>query len=119
MSAGLLRDRVTFQRQGLGVGDGAGNFGSGFADLANCVGVSADLKPLRSSEVVLAEGIQGRRLFEVTLRYSRALSAIGVGDVMVDHRDPSRRFNVKAPALNTDGKARFLQVLVEQGGADG
>lgn len=119
MAAGLLRDRVTFQRQGVGVGDGAGNFGSGFADIEKCVGVSADLKPAGGKELVIAEGVQGRRVYEVTVRYSQALAGIGVGDIMVDYRDATRRFNVKAPAMNGDGKRRFLQVLVEQGGANG
>lgn len=119
MAAGLLRDRVTFQRQGIGAGDGAGNFGSGFVDIPNCAGVSADIRAPKGSEAVLAEGIIGRRVFEVELRYSTALSGINVGDIMIDYRDPTRRFNVKAPAVNADGKRRYLQIIVEQGGANG
>ncbi len=119
MAAGPLRDRVTFQRQALGVGDGAGNFGGDFANIAGCVGIAADIKPKGGSEVVLAAGVEGRRLFDVEIRYSSKLAGITVQDVMIDARDPTRKFNVKAPPVNGDGKQRFLQILVEQGGANG
>jgi hypothetical protein len=116
---GALRERVTFQRQGAGAGDGMGNYGSGFADLANCINVPASLTPLRHGEVALAEGVQGRVLYRVELRYTATLAGIGVGDRMVDARDATRIFNIVAPAFNPDKKKRYLQIQAQLGGASG
>lgn len=119
MGAGQLRERVTFQRQAAGAGDGAGNYGTAFADLAGATAIAASIGLPRGSEAINAEGVQGRTIFEVQVRYTAAAAAITVGDRMVDARDASRVFNVKGPPVNRDGHRKYLQIPVELGGASG
>ncbi len=118
MPAGALRESVTFQRLGAGAGDGAGNFATAFANIPGLVAVAAQLRPVKQAEVVLAEGVQGRVLFEVTLRWTDAAAGINAGDRMVDARTGAT-FNVKSPAMNPDQHRKYIRVLAEQGGADG
>lgn len=117
--AGRLRESVTFQRQAAGAGTTLRNQQTGFADITGAIGVPAEIIPLRHGEAVLAEGIQGRRVFKVRLRHTTTLAGITVGDRMVDARDSSRVFNIKAPPINPDQKLGMLEILVEQGGASG
>lgn len=118
MRAGPLRESVTFQRTAEGVGDGAGNYGSAFADITGAVAIPAELTPLRHGETVLAEGVQGRRLYRVRVRYTDVLAGLRVSDQMLDAR-AGTAFNVKAPPINPDKKRQFLEILVETGGASG
>lgn len=117
MGAGQLRERVTFQRQATGAGDGAGNFGEDFADLAGATSCAAEINPLNGSEISISEGIQGRAVYEVRIRYTAERAAIKVDDRMIDARDPTRIFNVKSPPRNTDQRRKYLKLLVELGGA--
>jgi head-tail adaptor len=118
MPAGQLRERVTFQRRVAG-DDGMGNTTTGaWAALAGVTAISARLRPLKQAETVLAEGVQGRSSYEVTIRHTAAGLGINVGDRMIDTRT-SRTFNVKSPPQNTDEHRKYLRILVEQGGADG
>jgi SPP1 family predicted phage head-tail adaptor len=116
--AGSLRERVTFQRRAAG-DDGAGNTTTGaWTDISGATSIAARLKPLKQSEAVLADGVQGRSSFEVTIRLTAAGQGITVGDRMKDERS-GRTFNVKSPPQNPDERGRFLRILVETGGADG
>lgn len=119
MRAGELREKVTFQRSAPGAGDGAGNYGDDFANIPGAVRISADLAPVRQAEVVLSEGVKGLVLYECNVRYSTVLAGLTVGDRMIDARDASRVFNVKAPPINPDKRRRRLKILVEIGGASG
>lgn len=118
MAAGPLRERVTFQRQGVGVGDGGGNFLEEFADIVGAVSVSAQIRPTKAREVVSGEGVQGRASAEVVVRYTAVLAGIDVGDRMLDARSGAT-YNVKSPAVNQDQHKRYLTIVVERGGADG
>lgn len=119
MRAGALRERVTFQRRADGA-DGFANATTGpWTDVPDCVSVAAEVKPMKQAEVVLSEGVQGRVLYQVSMRQTAALAGIRVGDRMIDARDVTRTFNVKAPPMNPDMHARGLQILVEAGGVDG
>jgi len=118
MPAGSLRESVTFQRQGVAAGDGKGNFGTAFANITGLVAIAAELTPMRQGETVLAEGVQGRRLYRVCVRYSAIAAAITVKDQMIDART-SVAYNVKAPPINPDKKRKYLEILVETGGANG
>lgn len=117
MGAGQLRELVTFQRMSTGAGDGAGNYGEAFADLAGASNVAAALNPLNGSEIAVSEGIQGRAIYEVQIRYTAERAAIRVDDRMIDVRNPSRIFNVKSPPKNPDQRRKYLRLLVEIGGA--
>lgn len=117
MPAGQLRESVTFQRLAQAVGDGAGNYNTFFADIPGAKKVPADLQPIRAAEVVLAQGIEGRRVYEAVVRYSPTLAGIQVQDRMIDARDSSRVFNVIAPPMNKDKHRKYLHIMVEQGGA--
>jgi head-tail adaptor len=117
--AGRLRESVTFQRQGAGAATTLRNQSTDFADITGATAIPADITPLRHGETVLAEGVQGRRIFRVVVRYTDTLASISVNDRMVDARDSSRVFNIKAPPVNHDRKRQMLDILVEQGGANG
>lgn len=119
MGAGQMRDKVTFQRLADGVGDGAGNFGSSFVSLAGATGIAASIDVPRGSELVNAQGVQGRMLYEIRIRYTATAAGITVGDRVIDARDPSRMFNVRSPGENRDGHKKYLTFLVELGGAAG
>lgn len=118
MRGGQLRESVTFQRQASGSGDGMGNLLQAFADITGAIAIPADLTPMRQGEVALAEGVQGRRLYRVTVRYTSVLAGIRVNDRMLDAREGTV-FNVKAPPVNPDKKRKALEILVETGGASG
>ena len=118
MPAGALRESVTFQRQSVGVDDGMGNKRLAFANIADAVAIPADLTPLRQGETVISEGVQGRRLYRVVVRYTDVLAGVGVNDRMIDAR-AGTIFNVKSPAVNPDKKRKYLDILVETGGANG
>lgn len=118
MPGGALRESVTFQRRAAG-DDGRGNVTTGaWTDLAGAIAQAAQIKPVRQGEVALAEGVQGRVLFEVTVRNTAALVGIRVGDRMLNARSGAS-FNVKSPPTNPDMHNRYLKILVEAGGADG
>lgn len=119
MRAGELRERVTFKRMTQNAGDGRGNFGESLVDIPGATRISADIAPVRATEVVLAQGVQGLTLFDVVVRWSPELEAITVGDIMVDARRPARAYNVKAPPINPDKRRRRLKIMVELGGANG
>lgn len=116
--AGALRESVTFQRQATGAGDGMGNKLTAFADITDAIGIPAELTPLRYGEVVLKEGIQGRRLYRVRMRWTATLAGLQVNDRMIDARS-SVAYNVKSPPVNPDQRRKYLEVQVETGGASG
>lgn len=117
MGGGQLRSRVTFQRLGTGAGDGAGNYGEDFVAIAGAKDVAAQINPKAGREALVPEGIQGRRTFEVTIRYTETRAGIRVDDRMIDARDPSAIYNVTAPPINVDMHRKYLKILVELGGA--
>lgn len=119
MGAGQLRDKVTFQRQAAGVGDGAGNYGTAFAAIAGATAIAASIQAPRGSEGVSIAGVQGRVAFNVVIRYTTAGAGITVNDRMIDARDPTKIYNVKTPAVNLDGRRKYLTIVVELGGAAG
>lgn len=118
MPAGALRESVTFQRQGTAGNDGRGNTLQAFANITGAVSIAAQLKPIRASEVVLTEGVQGRVLYEVVVRHTSVTAGIKVGDRMLNARTAAT-FNVKSPPTNRDMHNKYLTILVEAGGADG
>lgn len=118
MAAGALRESVTFQRRGP-VDDGYGNTATGdWTNIPNAVGLPANLTPLRYGETVIAEGVQGRRVYLVELRYVDVLLGLLVTDRMIDARS-GVAYSVKSPPVNKDKKRKYLELFVETGGATG
>lgn len=119
MSAGQLRESVTFQRRAAG-SDGMGNSTTGaWAAITGCVALPAELRPVKQTEVTIAEGVQARTTYMVKLRERPELLGLTVGDRMINARAPTQTFNVKSAPTNPDMRGRYLQVIVERGGADG
>jgi hypothetical protein len=118
MPAGALRESVTFQRQAAGSGTTLRNQLAVFADIADAIGIPAELTPLRYGETVIAQGVQGRRLYVVKVRYTDVLAGIRINDRMVDAR-VGTVYNVKSPPVNPDKKRKYLEIQVETGGASG
>lgn len=119
MPAGGLRESVTFQRLAAGAGTTLRTQITDFANITGAVGIPAELTPLRYGETVISEGVQGRRIYRVSIRYTDTLAGLKAGDRMVDARDASRVFNVKSPPVNPDKKRKYLELQVEIGGASG
>lgn len=119
MAAGPLRELITVQR----AGDTKDNYGNpqtgAWAAVADLEGVPAQIRPSRGAEQVGPDGIEGRGIFEIRMRWTSAAAGIRISDRIVDARDASRVFNIKAPPLNYDQRGRFITIMAEQGGADG
>lgn len=119
MGAGQLRDKVTFQRLAQGAGDGAGNYGTAFVDIAGATDIAAEISAPRGSELVSLAGVQSRTAFTVRIRYTSAGAGITVNDRMIDARNPALIYNVRSPGVNLDGRRKYLTFAVELGGAPG
>lgn len=106
-----LRDRVHFQQRGV-IDDGAGNEVSG--PWATQFTVAAAFRPLRGGEAVMGARLEGRQPYIVTVRQSSQTRQVSTDWQMIDARDASRIFNVRA-ASDPDGLRAWLEILVEQG----
>lgn len=117
MPAGVLRERVRFERRATTAGDGAGNFENAWAPI---VEVWARIAPARGRETVLASKLQGVQPVEITVRWSRTL-AEGVERLTADDRavcvsqDPPRVYNITAPPENPDQRRMYLLITAEAG----
>lgn len=119
MAAGQLRELITVQRAG-DTKDQYGNAQTGaWAAVTGLEDVPAQVRPARGQERVGAEGITATAMFEIRLRWTAAAAGIRINDRIIDARDASRVFNVKAPPLNYDQRTRFITIMAEAGGADG
>ena len=103
-TAGALRDRYTFQRQGAPVGDADQG---AYADVLTCAAATAFL---RGGEGVQAQRLQGSQPVVLTIRVCAAARQITNAWRAVDARDASRVFDVTGVEPNKDDIA-FLDVL--------
>lgn len=116
MTTGMLRERMRFQRRGSG-DDGFGNTIAGAGAFETDFTVWAHLRPLRGSETVLQSRLQGRQPYVVTVRQSSETRAVDPTWQIVDANDDTRVFSVNAPSTDPDGKRRWHEFLVVEGGA--
>ncbi len=115
MGAGALRHSVTIDRQAASGDDGYGNPQTGWE--VRFGPAPARIRPMRAREVVGAEGVTGRALVEISIRYHALGLEIAVGDRI--RASTGAVYNVKSPAQNNDEHRRYLTILAEAGGGDG
>lgn len=107
MSAGNLRERVTFQVRGETAGDGYGNNASGWVAVDGANQIGANIKPMRGTEDVLALRLTGQNMFEIKVRYHAAISGLKSNARIVDERN-NEIYSIVANPENRDQRKRYL-----------
>lgn len=116
-NAGALRERLHFQKR-LDGDDGWGNPVSGAGEWVTQFTAYAGLRPLRGSEAVMADRLDGLQPYVVTIRHQRAALDVTSSWRLVDARNPNRTFAIKSPLADPDGKNQWLEFLASVGMAD-
>lgn len=116
MESGSLNERFVFQKRPstAPVGDGYGNFQSGFEAQFT---VWTKRLFLRGGETVIAERLQGRQPAVLTIRASRQAAQITTDWCAVNARDSSEVYNIRSVSLSEDRS--FYDILCERGVASG
>ncbi len=76
--------------------------------------VAAGLKSLRGSEPVIAARLTGVQPYVVTVRQSSQTRQLDASWIIVDARNESRIFNIRA-IHDPDQSGKYLEILAEQG----
>lgn len=112
-TSGSLRGRVHFQQRQLEPDPWGGDPREGdFATVFTC---AAEFIAMRGSETVIASRLQGIQPYIVRVRQSADTRAVDETWRIVDARDTSRVFAIKAPPTDPNQKRAWLDFLVEQG----
>jgi SPP1 family predicted phage head-tail adaptor len=112
LSAGQLRDRVTFQARGV-VDDGYGNEVSG--PWADQFTVAANIRPARGREEVLAQRLQGVRPTEIEVRWSSQTDQIRPEWRAINARKPDEIYAIH-DIRDPDGKRMWNILTCTLGG---
>lgn len=118
-TSGSLRGRVHFQRRQTEPDPWGGDPREG--DWATVTTCAAEFIPLKGSEAVIANRLQGIQPYIVRVRQSAVTRQIDETWRVVDARAPqppatgSRVFAIKAPPTDPNQKRAWLDFLVEQG----
>tara|TARA_R110002153_G_scaffold97261_3_gene231941 strand:+ start:160 stop:498 length:339 start_codon:yes stop_codon:yes gene_type:complete len=108
VKAGLLRERVTFQRLTEGAVDDYGNVYSGWADLAVR---SADLREQKGRERITAGALQDRALATMRVRSDSITSAITSADRVIAR---GITWAIK-DVMQVDAKDTQIEFVLEKG----
>ena len=112
-TAGVLRDRLHFQRRAMG-DDGFGNV-TPSGDFETQFTVWAGLTPRVGGEEVTAARLAGRQPYVCLVRNSSQMKDVTVGWQLVDARDQDRVFNIASPPADPDGTRAWLEFIAVQG----
>ncbi len=110
MSAGKLRERLTFQRRSV-VDNVSGNTDGPLVDFLT---TAARVRPLRGAETVLAKKLKGVLTYEIKIRSSTLSRTIATEDRAIDVRDPGRVFNIRSIS-NDDEHREYLTLIADTG----
>lgn len=110
MSAGKLRESLTFQRRSA-LDDGAGNTEGPFADLFT---TAARVRPLRGAEQILAAKLVGNMSYEIMVRSSSLTRSLTTDDRAIDARDASIVYNLRTIS-NDDEHDEYLVIIAQTG----
>lgn len=118
MSAGQLREAVWYESRPTQADDGYGNT---LGDWVRHFRLACEIKPIvrrfGTGEQVLAARLTGTQIFAVTVRSSsETLSIVPEGRLVNARTDAI--YNIRDIA-NPDMKNKYLEILVEEGVADG
>lgn len=114
---GALRERMEFQER-QSADDGWGNPVPGAGSWVTQFTADAAFRPLRGSEQVMADRLNGVQPYIVTIRSHAASKKITAGWRLKDVRS-SRVFAVASPIADPDGKNQWLEFLIREGTHDG
>ncbi len=109
MSAGRLRDLVSFQYLDENGDDGAGNIKQAGVD--RIADIPAEIKPERTKERIDLSGEAGVTGFTLRVRWQPDLAAITIKDRVLDTRN-SRVFKMTGHPINRDMRKRYLEISV-------
>lgn len=111
MTAGKMRERLSFQMR-QAVDDGYGNEQSGgFVEQFNC---SAEVIPLKGGEGVMQSRLTGSQPVIIRIRSGAAAKLVTTGWRAVDARNAGRIYNITAVA-NMDQKNAYLDIMAVSG----
>lgn len=113
MSSGSLRKRIAFDRRAQ-ADDAYGNVEGAWEQ--QCI-LWARVTPLKGTETVVAERLQGSQPVVIRVRFSRQAAAISHGWRARDSHS-GQTYNITA-AANMDERRQFIDLLAVAGGADG
>lgn len=111
-TAGDLRERVVFEKRGR-QSDGGGNFGTAWG---SPVSMAARIQSLRGGEAVMADRLQGRQPFIITVRSCMATRAVTSAWRARNERT-GVIYNITSVAPDESGA--FIDVLATAGEAEG
>lgn len=114
-SAGVLRERLHFQRRGLG-GDGWGNQDAGMGEFETQFTAKAGMRPRTGGEGVDAARLGGSQPYVVLVRMTPRTMGVTTAWQLVDARDTTRIFAVTSPPADPDGKNHWLEFLATEEG---
>src|SRR5262245_36946829 len=107
--AGDLRERVRFERRITTGDDGYGNVRQDWMLMTR---VAARIAPMRGSEEVLANRLQGIQSYEITVRASKVTLGLLPSDRAIDERHGTV-FNITA-VDNPDEKRQWLRLTAQE-----
>ena len=113
-NAGSLNRRIRFDRRAV-ASDGYGNEETGWQTLI--AGRWARIRPVRGSEDVLADRVQGIVTYEITVRSDSETKTVCAGDRIVNLHT-NETYNIHA-IVNPDERGGRLVMTCQAGGADG
>jgi len=111
---GILRTRIAFDKRSE-ASDGYGNVKG---DWVEQFAVDARRMPLKGGEDVMAGRLAGRQSFILQIRSSSVTRAIDASWRARDARVSGVFYNIRT-ITNPDERNQYLDILVEQGVADG
>ena len=114
MSAGELRERLTFAQRAL-TSDGFGNSAGEWEDQFT---VAASIVPRRGGEEIAAARLQGRQIALVRVRYSSDTAQITT-DWRATNTRTGEEWDVKEPPARMPNDRGYLEFLCERGGVAG
>lgn len=101
-SAGVLRERITFERRGE---DANGDALGPFSFLYRC---RARIAYLRGGEEVMGQRLEGHQPIVLTVRYCAAIAGLSTADRFLDE-GTSRYFDIKG--IEPDDRHQWVDIL--------
>lgn len=108
---GPMRQRITIQAESA-ASDSQGGYTRSWTTAAT---VWADVRPVSASEIRSADALDGRVLLRAIVRYTSETAAITSANHRISY--DSRTFNITG-VQNPDGRKRYLELTLEEGGAN-
>ncbi len=120
---GQMKSRVRFDKRGTATNDGYGNIISEFAEQFTR---SAEIKPLKGGETVMAARLEGKQPALIIVRRDSLTLTINTNwrcaEIVDGTSSPPTLgpwFNIRGDPQDMEQDKRFLTMVCDSGGADG